>query len=230
MAVDLYCGDCRDVLPTLGHIDAVVSDPPWGIDADTNYKRFTGGCTVKNDFGRGIAGDSVPFDPEPWLVFPKVALWGANCFSSRLPIGRWLVWVKRRDSKLGIMLSDAELCWVNHKKTARRPPGIYVFRHIWDGFDRESERGKTLHPTQKPVALMRWCIERLKLEPGSIILDPYMGSGTTGVAAVQLGFNFVGIESDPIHFDIAARRIEAEGVLLAPPLAPLPAYDYWDAI
>ena len=87
--------------------------------------------------------------------------------------------------------------------------GVYCFRHLWSGFNRESERGLFLHPTQKPVALMRWCIGRLKLRPRATILDPYMGSGATGVAAVQLGFNFVGIEHDRGYFRKAQRRIKA---------------------
>lgn len=211
MNVRLIHGDCQEVIKSLDleSIAAVVSDPPWGVDADTNYRRFTTGAADNNDFGPGISNDSTPFDPTPWLKFPKVVLWGAHCFSDRLPVGRWLVWLKRRESKLGVMLSDAELCWVNHKKTPRRAPGVYVFEHVWDGFDRESERGRTLHPTQKPIALMKWCIKGLDLEPGSIVLDPYMGSGSTGVACLKMGFGFIGIESNAKHFQTAQRRIDA---------------------
>ncbi len=207
--IDLRCGDCLAILPTLSGIDAVVTDPPWGINADTDYTRFTNGLSSSRNFGDGIAGDAVPFDPGPWLEFPRVALWGANCFHDRLPMGQWLVWVKKRESGLGLFMSDAELCWINHKRTPRRAPGVYVCHHIWNGFDRQAERGRTLHPTQKPIAVMKWCLSRLKLAPGSTILDPYMGSGPTGVAAVELGFSFIGIEIDRAYFAIAERRIEA---------------------
>jgi site-specific DNA-methyltransferase (adenine-specific) len=130
-----------------------------------------------------------------------VVLFGANCYSDRLPLGSLLVWCKRPPNKLGKFMSDCEVGWMN------RGHGVYLFHHVWDGFNRESERGKAVHPTQKPVALTRWCIERLKLKPGATILDPYMGSGSTGIAAVELGFRFVGIEKDPAYYATAVRRI-----------------------
>jgi site-specific DNA-methyltransferase (adenine-specific) len=214
--VKLYRGDCLKVLATkvLSGCEAVVTDPPWGIDADTNYTRFTPSAKTLSawphrDHGPGIRGDDSPFDPSPWLAFPHVAFWGAHCFAGRLPVGQWLVWIKKRDAQFGSFLSDAELCWTNKRPARRRAPGIYCFRHIWSGWDRQSETGKTLHPTQKPVAVMRWCIQRLRLRPGSTIVDPYMGSGAVGIAAVQLGFNFIGIEIDPQHFAIAKARIKA---------------------
>jgi site-specific DNA-methyltransferase (adenine-specific) len=200
----LILGDCRDHLATLPADAAIVSDPPYGINHDTDYTRFTKGKAGHTDFGSRIVGDDRPFDPTPWLTFSKVVLFGANCYSDRVPPGTLLVWCKRRDSKTGKFLSDCEVAW---RKGGR---GVYLFHHYWDGFDRESERGKTFHPTQKPVALMRWCIERLKLKPDATIVDPYMGSGSTGVAVLQLGFRFIGIECDPTHYATARRRVSAE--------------------
>jgi DNA modification methylase len=207
--VRLIHGDCLEVLKTLdaGSVDAVVTDPPWGIDADTDYTRFVNGKTRHIDHGGCIKGDTSAFDPRRWLPFPRVALWGANCFSELLPMGRWLVWTKKRDSQLGTFMSDAELCWVNKKKTPRRAPGVYCFRHVWHGFDRESERGVVLHPTQKPIEVMRWTLEMTGVQPGMTVLDPYMGSGTTGVACVKAGVNFIGCEIDPTYFATAERRI-----------------------
>jgi site-specific DNA-methyltransferase (adenine-specific)/modification methylase len=203
--IDLHCGDCLEILPKLGRVDAVVSDPPWGVKQDSDNTRFPS-INGDNKTYRQIAGDDKPFDPSPWLKFPRVALFGANCFSDRLPIGSWLVWCKRRDSMLGKFLADAETVWIN------KGFGVYILQHEWHGSLKASERGqKRVHPHQKPIAVMRWCLERLKLKPGSTILDPYMGSGTTGVAAVELGFNFVGVELDPAYFAIAERRI-AEAV------------------
>ena len=129
-------------------------------------------------------------------------MFGFNCFSDRLPMGSLLVWCKKRAPNLGKFLSDCEVAWM------RGGHGVYLFHHEWHGFMRESERGPTLHPTQKPVALMRWCIERLRLKPGSTICDPYMGSGSTGVAAVQLGHHFIGAELDAEYFAIAKARID----------------------
>src|SRR6185369_16361673 len=131
------------------------------------------------------------------------------CFSDRLPLGSWLVWLKKRDNQLGTFMSDAEVAWM------KGGLGVYVFRHVWNGFDRESEaRQKTLHPTQKPVALMRWCIERLKLKPGSTILDPYMGSAPVGLAARELGHSYIGIEREPAYFEIAVRRLQERAMPL----------------
>lgn len=208
--VRLYLGDCHEVLKglDLSSVDAVVTDPPWGVDADTDYTRFTNGLSDHRNHGDGIAGDSGEFDPIPWLKFPRVAFWGANCFAGRLPVGRWLVWLKKRDNQLGTFMSDAELCWVNYKTTPRRAPGVYAMRHVWHGFDRESDRGAVLHPTQKPVAVLKWTIEMTGLEPGSTILDPFMGSGSTGAAAVSLGHDFIGVETDPVHFETAKAFID----------------------
>lgn len=183
----LLLGDCRQLLFWLAingwKIDALVSDPPWGVKADTNYKRFTKGAAGHNDFGRRILGDEEPFDPRELIDYPKVALWGAHCFAGLLPLGNWLFWLKKRDSKLGKFLSDGELCWVKHPPNRKPgPPGVYFKRHIFDGFDRESERGKTLHPTQKPVAIMSWTLERAKVKPGELVCDPYMGSGASRLA------------------------------------------------
>jgi site-specific DNA-methyltransferase (adenine-specific) len=205
MSVTLHLGDCLEVIRDLdvASISAVVTDPPYGIDSDTDYTRFTNGLSDHGHFGK-IIGDSEPFDPSPWLRFPKVILFGANCFCNRLPPGSFLVWCKKQSANLGKFLGDCEVAWM------KGGHGCYLFHHIWDGFNRESERNGTLHPTQKPVALLLWCIERLKLAPGSTILDPYMGSGTTGVAALRAGYNFIGIEQHEPYFRIAERRIARE--------------------
>lgn len=201
--VQLFHADCRDVLPMLGSVDADLADPPYGIAHETDHDRFTGGKNPSRDFKKPIEGDDEPFDPSPWLTFPKVILFGANCFSDRLPLGSWLVWLKRRDNQLGTFMSDAEVAWMKGRH------GVYVFRHVWNRFDRQSEsRQKTLHPTQNPVALMRWCIDRLKLKPGSTILDPFMGSAPVGIAALAAGHSYIGIEKDAEYFEIAKRRLQ----------------------
>lgn len=195
--VVLYQADCREVLPTLGKVDAVVTDPPYGI----GYERGAGGkCLSRKHNDAPIIGDNEPFDPTPWLAFPEVILWGANHFSTRLPHGRWLAW-----NKLGHMepwddFCDVEFAWQN-KRAADR-----IFSLLWKGLIKSTEKGdERVHPTQKPVALLRWCIEQVP--NAKTILDPFMGSGTTGVAAVKLGRKFIGIEIEPRYFDIACKRI-----------------------
>ena len=207
--VRLIQGDCREVLPTLGKVDAVVSDPPYGMDFDTDSRRFTGGKrSVIRGAGRDdrkIHGDDIEFDPTPWLHFEDVILWGSNHYAQKLPIGSTLIWLKRYEHQYGTFLSDAEIAWQNSGY------GVYAL-HAPDSMGRRQLEftgnafgTETAHPTQKPVALMDWCIKRVR---GNVILDPFMGSGTTGVAAVKLGRKFIGIEIEPRYFEIACKRIE----------------------
>jgi site-specific DNA-methyltransferase (adenine-specific) len=209
-AIDLRLGDCLEVMRGIpdGSIDAVVTDPPYGRRHLSSHKRRADHTRFNGTKWRcvdhpEIEGDDRPFDPTPFLAFPKVILFGMNCYCDRLPPGTVLVWCKRRENMLGKFLSDCELAWM------KGGYGVYQFNHMWNGVCRDSEIGRHLHPTQKPVSLMKWCIGRLKLKPGSTILDPYMGSGTTGVAAAELGHNFIGIESHEPYFRIAQARIAA---------------------
>jgi DNA modification methylase len=198
--VQIYHGDCLEMLDDLRRADAVIGDPPWGADTDCDYTRFSGGL-APNHHHHGIQGDDQPFDPSPWLDFENVILWGYQFFAERLPLGTVLVWNKKRDNQLGTFLSDGELAWQKGGK------GCYIFQHTWHGFDRATERNEpVLHPSQKPVRLMEWCIERVT-EPGALILDPYMGSGSTGVAAIATGRRFIGVEIDEQYCERAVKRL-----------------------
>jgi len=195
----LIQGDCLEVLPTLGLFDALISDPPYGI----SYKSPSGrGMTERGDYPV-IAGDTQAFDPSPFLGFDQVVLFGANHFADRLPASaKWLVWDKR-DGLASNNNSDCELAWVKVGGSAR------LITHLWNGMLKATEKDqRRLHPTQKPIAVMEWVIEQASRR-GHAIIDPFMGSGTTGVAAVKLGRRFTGIEIDPGYFDIACRRIAA---------------------
>ncbi len=190
----LYLGDCLEILPTLGKVDAVVTDPPYGI-AD----KWKGGFNAKHGWGKA-KDESVlrnEWDAQP-LHGPALAailaagdeiiIWGGNYFG--LPPSRcWLIWTM---PERGFTLAEAEMAWTNRDNVVR----------VFDAPRSEPDR---LHPTQKPVALMSWCVSKTKAET---ILDPFMGSGTTGVACVNLGRKFIGIEIEPKYFDIACRRIE----------------------
>jgi DNA modification methylase len=198
----LYCGDCREIAPTLERPAAVISDPPYG----QNYKGSgSGGYPHSRIKDHGVFGDDVPFDPSWMLGFaPALLLWGAHKFADRLPSGGWCVWDKRPGG-VTLTQADGEAAWTNQHTSLR------IFRMMWGGYvppaQPEFAEGRQ-HPTQKPVALMRWCIEQAKVPAGGVILDPYMGSGSTGVAAVEMRHPFIGIEIDPRYFDTACRRVE----------------------
>lgn len=199
----LYHGDCLEILPTLPKVDAVITDPPYGI-------AWTGPRMRRET----VVGDDAPFDPSPWLALELPSIfWGANNFASRLPDSQnWLVWNKRGDSCAPKDHGGCELAWTRGIIKG----GTHAKRFIWDGnirqLDPEMER---LHPAQKPVEIMKWCVG---LSGATTILDPFMGSGTTGVACMNLGRKFIGIEIERKYFDIACERIEnaqRQGVMFA---------------
>lgn len=178
----LYLGDCRDVLPTLGAVEAIVTDPPYGVSVNLRPGR-----RAKNT--DQIIGDGVAPDVK-WMALHPAVIWGDQCFCDQLPNSTgWLVWHKYHPD--GSQHSQAELA-IRHRSEA-----YHGFMRAVDGWH---------HPTQKPPGLMVWCIEFI--DPHLCILDPFMGSGTTGVACARLGRRFVGVEIEPRYFDIACRRIE----------------------
>jgi len=204
----LINADCRDVTEQL-QADAIVSDPPYGMDWDGRITRGpngTGKQGATRSFGDRIMHDAEDFDPTPWLEYERVVLWGWLHYAQRLPKGIALVWLKRYDDGFGSFLSDADIAWM------KGGHGIYCKRDV----SLQGESRQKLHPTQKPVPLMAWCIEMAKVPEGGTVCDPYMGSGSTGVACVRLHRNFIGVEKDNRHFDTACDRIrrELEGALL----------------
>lgn len=197
----LYLGDCLEILPTLPKVDAVITDPPYGIGHPCNFAaRGRGNLAACNDYP-DVYADDAPFDPAPWLALGvPVCMWGGNHFAERLPSSAgWLVWDKERPDDLD--QATCELAWTNYVKGVRR------FRYLWNGMMRAGERGQNWHPTQKPIALQEWVLG-LAWTPRGMILDPFMGSGTTGVACANLGRKFIGIEIERKYFDIACERID----------------------
>ena len=199
----LYLGDCVEILPHLPKVDACITDPPYGI------KRFEKGSLrfdKTGEYKNGIAWDKAPEKAFFDLMLSKgenAIIWGANNFE--LPTSEYfLVWDKQQTVA---NFASAELAYTNIKVPAK------VFRfsiHQHNTIEKS-------HPTQKPVDLMAWCIDFVP--KAKTILDPFMGSGTTGVAAIQLGRSFIGIEREPKYFDIACKRIEqavAQGQLFVP--------------
>lgn len=189
--VQVWLGDCREILPGLPRVDAVVTDPPYGLG-----DRMQGGTWgAKVGFKEMLTWDaSAPAEATLKALVDHsdaAVFWGGQYFD--LPPARcWLMW-----NKLNAVptMADFETAWTNLDRPSKR----------WDGNVGRVEFG---HPTQKPLALMHWT---LGFVPDSqTILDPFMGSGTTGVACVQLGRKFIGIELEPRYFDIACRRISDE--------------------
>lgn len=206
----LYLGDCLEIRPTLDKVDAVITDPPYGIgfNHSGSHGRFSGVGVTRSARLRGnppIEGDDRPFDPSLWITTcSNTILWGVDHFYPRLPdFGRFLAWNKLGDMESWDSFSDVEFAWHSANKAAR------IFNMKWKGIacDKAGEdNGLRVHTTQKPIRLMRWCIEQAGM-PG-VILDPFMGSGTTGVACMNLGRKFIGIEIEPKYFEIACERIE----------------------
>jgi site-specific DNA-methyltransferase (adenine-specific)/modification methylase len=200
---ELYRGDCLDILPSLGVVDAVITDPPYGIGCD---KEFVSMMQNKKACFKGASGyikaewDNKPIDKKHidmmFAVSKNQIIFGGTYFD--VPkTGGYLVW----DKKVAMpTLSKCEFAWTSFLKHSE------IFHHRWSGCFRDSEVGvKRVHPTQKPVALMKWCISLLR--DAEAILDPFMGSGTTGVACVETGRKFIGIEINEAYFDFACKRI-----------------------
>ena len=205
----LYLGDCMDILPTLDKVDAVITDPPYGINENSKKVASRGKLAAAKDYG------TFDWDKEPpaaeliQAIRDKAdyqAFFGGNYFG--LPATScWLVWDKLNGDN---DFADCELAWTNWPKAVRR------LQWRWNGMIRQGNEER-YHPTQKPLEVMKWVIELCP--KAETILDPFMGSGTTGVAAIQLGRSFIGIEREQGYFDIACQRIEqavAQGQLFAP--------------
>lgn len=191
----LYLGDCLEVLPTLPKVDVVITDPPYGIKRDGKPKSTSSHGGHKGyeflgwDAGRP-AGVLMGLVCE---AGKEAIVWGGNYFADMLPpTSKWLVW----DKGQRIDQADAELAWTSMHGALR----VFTLNRV------AIARDGAVHPTQKPVALMEWCITQAG-NPQTI-LDPFMGSGTTGVACMNLGRSFIGIEREPKYFDIACLRIE----------------------
>lgn len=205
----LILGDCRDVLPTLGKFDAVITDPPYGMNLDADFSKMANPDSFKGKSSgnsyENIVGDDSDFDPMPFMVAKAHVFFGADYYIKRLPDGGSLsIWDKRlTDSADNAFGSCFEVVWFHPSRKKD------FLRHKWFGLfgtEREDEK-KRVHPTQKPIEVMQWAIEKCKNNPQTI-LDPFMGSGTTGVACANMGRKFTGIEREPKYFDIACKRIE----------------------
>jgi DNA modification methylase len=201
--ITIYHGDCREIVPMLAFDGLVLSDPPYGISHPTNYaERGRANLSACTDYPP-VYGDDQPFNPQ-WLLTVGAAriLWGGNWFANALPsMGGWLVWDKERPDDLD--QATCELAWTDCVKGVRR------FRFLWHGALRLGQEA-LFHPTQKPQALMGWCLSFPWTRDYQRILDPYMGAGSTLLAAKQLGRKAIGIEIEERYCEIAAKRLSQE--------------------
>ena len=215
--ITIYHGNCREILPTLEPVDLVLTDPPYGIGESAGRNKSRSKMAVSKDYGNASWDDAPPDKETINLAIAagrSAIVFGGNYFA--LPASPcWLVWDKDNGAT---DFADCELAWTNLEIAVRR------IRWRWQGMLQEhGGKHKELrqHPTQKPLAVMKWCIEQAGRP--AVICDPFMGSGTTGVAAALMGLSFIGIEREPKYFDIACRRIEKAyaqpDLFVAPPAA-----------
>ena len=209
---ELWHGDCREVLPLLPACDLILTDPPYGIGEAAGKNKSRGKMAVARDYGND-AWDNEP--PPAWVIELMRAkakwqvLFGGNYYSLP-PATCWLVWDKENGES---DFADCELAWTNLPKAVRR------LRWRWAGMLQQDMANKEVreHPTQKPVPVMRWAL--MQVRDAATVCDPFMGSGTTGVACVYEGRRFVGIERERRYFDVACERIaqaQREQPLIAP--------------
>jgi DNA modification methylase len=202
----MILGDCREVVSSLDGIDAVISDPPYGIGAGAEAFR-RGTRKFEPTYERGDWDNYRP-DLSPFLRIGRYHLfWGGQYFTDQLPVANgWVTWIKRPinfdfsgDSR---SYATTELAWRDWGKARH-------LTHVWDGGKRAGDPSNRTfcHPSQKPLEVMEWCVEQLPAI-AQTVLDPFMGSGTTGVACAKHGRKFIGIEINEGYFETACRRIQ----------------------
>ena len=216
----LYLGDCHELLRrgVFGEVGGIITDPPYGINLKIGSQKNQKISCQKNM--KPIHGDDKPFDPNPWIDYApvykdekRIALMGADYYMQGLPkYGTMLAWDKHLGRAPDDSFADCEWIWCGRGKLKRE-----VFRYLWKGICstpttldvspaeiKGSGKGfSRVHISQKPVELMRWLIDKVRPIEGLPILDPFMGSGTTAIAALSLGKTFVGCEIDEEHFRTA---------------------------
>ena len=194
----LYLGDCLEILPTLGKVDAVVTDPPFGVG---NFVQTTGRLKGRGvNIGKPVTWNDSPPEPEFFELIKKISnhriIWGANFFNCFEDRGGAIVWDKVQPMP---NFSKADIASCTHYQKTE------IVRIPWTNFE-VGRLAETDHPCERPVALYVWCIKYLPAP--QLIMDPFMGSGSVAVACIKLDRKFIGIEREPKYFDIACKRIE----------------------
>jgi DNA modification methylase len=209
--VTLYHGDCREIVPTLGKFDLLLTDPPYGIGESSQKIKARDLCSKINSQSKAMAKqkdygffdwDQKPIPQDIIFMCQESAklniIWGGNYYQMP-PSACWLLWDKENGAN---DFADAEMAWTNIKGAVR------LKRHLWNGMLRKDNEVR-FHPTQKPLEIIKWCIV-LAGDNVKTILDPFAGSGTTGRAAKDLGKKCVMIEREEKYCEIAANRMLQE--------------------
>jgi DNA modification methylase len=211
MSFELHHGDCLEVMKSIpdGSVDCVLTDPPYGKNADKGTNGFGDSAVRQYAGGWDSKRPTREYFDRIRELSPKVIVFGGNYFADLLPPSNcWLIWDKKGFKRFDNPFADAELLWTSMSGVVKK------YTLIQQGFVTEDTELR-YHPTQKPVALLREIIRDFTKEDDTI-LDPFMGSGSTGVAALLENRNFIGIEKDENYFNIAKERIE--GVTKREPL------------
>ena len=228
--IEIVNADCYTLLDAWPSDAALVTDPPYGIaylhsGGGGRGKVLQGANRVHPQHGAKryrIHGDDRPFDPDPFLRFAVVCLWGADKYRLRLPeAGTMLAWDKDCGKGPEGSFCDCEYAWTS-TKTQRN-----IFRHYWRGLccSKQGEdvnrvtEFRRLHVSQKPVALMEWTLKTCAVPADALVIDPFMGSGSLGVACHRAGLRYLGVEIDPAHYATAKARLQretAQGLLFMP--------------
>jgi site-specific DNA-methyltransferase (adenine-specific)/modification methylase len=211
--IEIVNADCYTLLDAWPSDAALVTDPPYGIAH--RHSGISHGPKWQRCNTKPVHGDDAPFDPAPFCRFGLVLLWGADHFRARLPEGgTFLAWNKAGEKDFNDSFSDAEFAWTNAK--VRRN----VCNVMWKGIcGMNGDERKRWHPTQKPIELCAWCLTVLKVDADALVIDPFMGSGSLGVACHRAGLRYLGVEIDPEHYATAKARLQretAQGLLCMP--------------
>jgi len=211
--LEIVNADCYTLLDAWPSDAALVTDPPYGIA----YQHSGGGRSPKwnRNNTKAVHGDDEPFDPAPFARFKWLLLWGADHFRARLPEGGTiLAWDKTADLEFNDSFADGEFAWCNVRVKRN------VCNLMWKGIcGMSGEERKRWHPTQKPIGLCGWCLKTLALPAETLVIDPFMGSGSLGVACHRAGLRYLGVEIDPEHYATAKARLQretAQGLLCMP--------------
>ena len=204
--IKLIQGDCLEVMRGMGDnsVDLVLTDPPYGKNSDKGTNGFGAAENRRYESAWDCNRPPKEYFDEMLRISKNAIIFGANFFSDVLPpTNHWIFWDKKGDIAFKNPFADGELIFTTFNKPVRR----IVFKQ--QGFITDS-KDKRYHPTQKPTELLALLINEYS-SPGAVIFDGFMGSGSTGVAAVSNGRSFIGVELDTDYFNVAQARIQEAG-------------------